>query len=85
MYTPDNVRDVRIVHQLRLAGYRITALQAMMPMLRRSRRWGDVLTALATRDSTIDARSRALLEGAAALVSVLSATPPDAQAVLLQR
>jgi DNA-binding transcriptional MerR regulator len=69
-YSPAQVRDARIVHQLRLAGYRIAALQALMPQLRLGGRWEDVLTALAARDASIDARSRALLQGAAELSSM---------------
>jgi hypothetical protein len=38
-----------------------------MPELRRARRWDEVMTTLAARDTSIDARSTALLEGAAAL------------------
>jgi len=72
-YPPDLVRDARIVHQLRLAGYRITPLKALMPQLRRAQRWDEVLNTLAARDANIDARSRALLEGAAALSAVLAA------------
>lgn len=66
-YTPSQVRDVRIVHQLRLAGYRVEPLRALMPELRRSRRLEDVASALADRDTAITARSRALFDGTAAL------------------
>jgi DNA-binding transcriptional MerR regulator len=66
-YFPDDVRDARIVHQLRMAGYRIAPLQALMPELRRTNRWEEVMTTLAARDASIDARSRALLDGAAVL------------------
>ncbi|MER6951877.1 MerR family transcriptional regulator [Nonomuraea sp. NPDC000554] len=71
-YTPAQVRDARIVHQLRKAGYRIAPLRALMPELRRARRSDDVAAALAARDAGIAARSRALLDGAAALSAVLS-------------
>ncbi|MUN37357.1 MerR family transcriptional regulator [Actinomadura sp. NEAU-AAG5] len=71
-YTPAQVRDARIVHQLRKAGYRIPPLRAIMPELRRTRRSRDVATALAARDAGITARSRALLDGATALGAVLS-------------
>ncbi|OOC05965.1 MerR family transcriptional regulator [Amycolatopsis azurea] len=62
-YTPSQVRDARIVHQLRLAGYRVEPLRTLMPELRRSRRLEDVASALAARDEGIEARSRALFEG----------------------
>jgi DNA-binding transcriptional MerR regulator len=73
-YAPGDVRDARVVHQLRLAGYRIAPLKALMPELRRAGRGDEVLAALAARDASIDARSAALLEGAAALSAVLA--PP---------
>ena len=84
-YTPPHVRDARIVHQLRRAGYRIEPLRALMPELRRARRLEDVASALAARDASIAARSKALLDGAAALSAVLSpatsapAEPADAK------
>ncbi|MBB5137941.1 DNA-binding transcriptional MerR regulator [Thermocatellispora tengchongensis] len=71
-YTPAQVRDARIVHQLRRAGYRIAPLRALMPELRRARRLEDVAAVLAARDAGIAARSRALLDAAAALSAVLS-------------
>jgi DNA-binding transcriptional MerR regulator len=71
-YTPAQVRDARIVHQLRKAGYRIAPLRALMPELRRTHRSEDVASALAARDADLTARSKALLDGAAALGAVLS-------------
>ncbi|MFB7026713.1 MULTISPECIES: MerR family transcriptional regulator [unclassified Streptomyces] len=71
-YTPAQVRDARIVHQLRRAGYRVTALQLLMPQLRRTRRSEEVASALAARDTSITTRSRALLDAASALGAVLS-------------
>jgi DNA-binding transcriptional MerR regulator len=75
-YTPAHVRDARIVHQLRRAGYRVAPLRALMPELRRARRLEDIASALAARDADIAARSKALLDGAAALSSVLSLATP---------
>ncbi|MFI6768162.1 MerR family transcriptional regulator [Streptomyces sp. NPDC050355] len=71
-YTPAQVRDARIVHQLRKAGYRIAPLRALMPDLRRARRLEDVASALAAREADIAARSEALLDGAVALGAVFS-------------
>ncbi len=71
-YSPADVRDARIVHQLRLAGYRIGPLRALLPELRGARRPADVLAALAARDADIDVRSRALLQGSAALAALLA-------------
>jgi len=73
-YSPDQIRDARIVHQLRMAGYRIAPLKALMPQLQRASRWEEVTTTLAARDASINTRSRALLEGAAALSAVTSLT-----------
>lgn len=73
-YLPPHVRDARIVHQLRQAGYRIESLRALMPELRSGRRFPDVDTALAARDISIEKRSRALLAGAAALHELLART-----------
>ncbi|MBO3750087.1 MerR family transcriptional regulator [Streptosporangiaceae bacterium NEAU-GS5] len=71
-YTPAQVRDARIVHQLRKAGYGLAPLRALMPQLRGARRLDDVAAALAARDAAIAARSRALLDGAAALSALLA-------------
>ncbi|UOE21831.1 MerR family transcriptional regulator [Thermobifida halotolerans] len=71
-YSPAQVRDARIVHQLRGAGYRIAPLRTLMPDLRRGHRSEDLGAALATRDASITARSRALLDAAAALGAVVS-------------
>ncbi|MDP9843382.1 MerR family transcriptional regulator [Streptosporangium lutulentum] len=76
-YAPAQVRDARIVHQLRRAGYRIAPLRALMPELRRARRLEDVVSALAARDAGITARSQALLDGSAALSAVLSLAGAD--------
>jgi DNA-binding transcriptional MerR regulator len=75
-YTPDDVRDARIVHQLRVAGYRITQLQELLPQLRGVRHEDGVLAGLAARDASIEARSRALLEAAAALNAIIAARAP---------
>ncbi|NDU72021.1 MerR family transcriptional regulator [Actinomadura sp. DSM 109109] len=71
-YTPAQVRDARIVHQLRQAGHRIEPLRALMPELRAARRMEDVASALDTREAGLAARSRALLDGAAALSALLA-------------
>ncbi|TXS52456.1 MerR family transcriptional regulator [Streptomyces sp. t39] len=70
-YSPAQVRDARVVHQLRRAGYRIGALRALMPELRHGRRWEDVASALDAREAAVVARSRGLLDGAAALAALL--------------
>ncbi|MFD7920017.1 MerR family transcriptional regulator [Streptomyces sp. NPDC059740] len=72
-YSPAQVRDARIVQQLRGAGYRVESLRALMPDLPRGRRSQDVAAALAVRDTSITTRSLALLEAAAALHRLLVA------------
>jgi len=72
-YSPSDVRDARIVHQLRMAGYRIGPLKDLMPQLRGARRWEEVIRALAARDASITSQSRALLQGAAALSTMIDA------------
>jgi DNA-binding transcriptional MerR regulator len=71
-YAPAQVRDARIVHQLRKAGYRIAPLRELMPQLRQARRGAELTGVLSGRDASIDARSRALLDAAAALSVVLA-------------
>ncbi|MFD0427977.1 MerR family transcriptional regulator [Streptomyces zhihengii] len=75
-YSPAQVRDARVVHQLRGAGYRIGPLRALMPELRRGRRWTEVAAALDSRETALTARSRALLDGAAALGALLDEDAP---------
>ncbi|MGW1141827.1 MerR family transcriptional regulator [Streptomyces zhihengii] len=75
-YSPAQVRDARVVHQLRGAGYRIGPLRALMPELRRGRRWTEVAAALDSREAALTARSRALLDGAAALGALLDDDAP---------
>ncbi|MER5550896.1 MerR family transcriptional regulator [Streptomyces sp. NPDC002793] len=72
-YSPAQTRDARIVHQLRGAGYRIEPLRALMASLRRGNGREDIGAALAVRDASIEARSRALLDAAAPLGTVLAA------------
>ncbi|MGK8485408.1 MerR family transcriptional regulator [Nocardia asiatica] len=74
-YAPSQVRDARIVHQLRRAGYRVDTLRILLPELPRGQRSEDVEAALSARDVSITARSRALLDAAAALAALLAANP----------
>ncbi|RZL82794.1 MAG: MerR family transcriptional regulator [Rhodococcus sp. (in: high G+C Gram-positive bacteria)] len=71
-YSPAQVRDARIVRQLRKAGYRIAPLRAVMTQLRHTPGSSDVGAALDTRDQAITARSRALLDAAPALSALLA-------------
>ncbi|MFD9290981.1 MerR family transcriptional regulator [Streptomyces sp. NPDC060030] len=73
-YAPAQVRDARIVHQLRGAGYRIAPLRALMPDLRSGHGREGIGAALAARGASITERSRALLDAAVPLSRVLAAT-----------
>ncbi|MFD6156707.1 MerR family transcriptional regulator [Nocardia sp. NPDC060256] len=75
-YTPNQVRDARIVHQLRKAGYPVEQLRAVLPELQRAHRSEDVQSALAARDAGITARATAFLDAAAELRAVVSLTTP---------
>ncbi len=78
-YTPARVREARIVHQLRRAGYGITALRILMPELRAARDKDSALAALGTRAAGIETRSLALLSAGGELAGLLrlsaAATP----------
>ncbi len=81
-YTPVDVRDARIVHQLRLAGHRIPALRELMPALRQAHQHDDITDALRVRHDSITTRSRALLYAAAALEALIDAMQyPDDELV----
>ncbi|MDA8371939.1 MAG: MerR family transcriptional regulator [Nocardiopsaceae bacterium] len=71
-YSPAQVRDARVVHQLRSAGYRIGPLRALISHLPRGHRSKAIGAALAARDASITARSQALLDAAAELSAVIS-------------
>nr|BFE65134.1 hypothetical protein GCM10020063_096600 [Dactylosporangium thailandense] len=59
VYAPAAVRDARVVHQRRLAEYRIIPpLRALMPVLRQRGRTSDITEALHARDANINARRR---------------------------
>lgn len=49
-YSPDQVRDARIIHQLRMAGYRIASLNALMPQFATRPPLGNGLEPSATAD-----------------------------------
>ncbi len=73
-YSPVDVRDARVIHQLRLTGHRVPALRQLLPALRGTGRHDDATAALAARHDTITHRSRALLRAACVLESLITAT-----------
>lgn len=79
-YSPEHVRDARVVQQLRAAGYRIPAIRRLLPELRRAGRSARVTAALGDRESTLTNRSTALLKGTACL-SKVAWPPPGAHRV----
>ncbi|SDT29221.1 MerR family transcriptional regulator [Microlunatus soli] len=71
-FTPEQVRDARIVQQLRSAGYPIDAARATLEQLRTLHGSAAGLEAiLADREESITRRSRSLLAGSAALSQIL--------------
>lgn len=72
-YAPADVRDARIVHQLRQAGYRVSALKDLMPRLRQHQGWADISGALLAREATLNSRSRQLIRASALLDTLLEA------------
>lgn len=77
-YRPTDVRDARIVHQLRSVGYGIESLRKLMPDIRDRHRLQDLAAALASREANITARSRALLAAGVEFSAILSITEDTA-------
>ncbi|MEU6122146.1 MerR family transcriptional regulator [Streptomyces sp. NPDC047123] len=73
-YLPADVRDARVVHLLRQSHYLLPQIRPVLDDLRRSGGIGALRSALAARGSTLDARARAMLEGAAHLHDYLTNT-----------
>lgn len=72
-YSPAQVRDARVIHQLRTVGYRIPHLRAVLRWLLDPAQPGEALdNALHVRDRQLTSRSHALLRAAAALDAVLA-------------
>lgn len=68
LYMPSDVRDARLVHQLRQAGHRINPLRELLDQLRHTEDFAHVL---ADRADSIHERSRALLRATATLHTLL--------------
>lgn len=73
---PVQVRDARVIHQLRTAGYGIPLLREVLPTLLDARGASAVNTGLEVRDQHLTDRSHALLRAAAALRDLLAADRP---------
>lgn len=71
VYAPTDVRDARVVHQLRQASYGIPVLQKLLPRLRSGHGWEQVGRALADREADLDERSRHLVRATAAIEALL--------------
>lgn len=80
-YSAVQVRDARVIHQLRTAGYPIPHLRAFLHWLLDPRHLGEALdTALNVREKQLTNRSYALLRAAAALRDALAAKDPGGEA-----
>lgn len=74
IYNPTDVRDARMIQQLRQAGHRISALRDFLPTLNTDGSASEILT---DRERNIHARSRALLTATNALAHCLTPPPID--------
>jgi DNA-binding transcriptional MerR regulator len=70
-WSPAQVRTVRVVHQLRLAGHPVPAVRSVVAHLGGPGGWDEVTALLRGREAALDRRSRALLRGGALLDAVL--------------
>ncbi|QOR70725.1 MerR family transcriptional regulator [Ruania alkalisoli] len=68
-YSPAAVRDARLAHQLRQAGYRIEAMRELLPRLLRS----DAAAVLDARERDIAQRSRELFAATGLLAEAIEA------------
>lgn len=76
-YTPAQVRDARVVHQLRTAGYGIPQLREVLHLLSYSQRADVTLdTGLRARDQQLTNRSHGLLRAAAAVHDLIAVDRP---------
>jgi DNA-binding transcriptional MerR regulator len=74
-YSPVQVRDARVIHQLRTAGYRIPQLRTVLHTFLNPQNTDAALeSGLKVRDGQLTNRSHALLRASAALRDVLAAT-----------
>lgn len=73
-FSPHDVRDARLIQQLRQAAYRIPQVRDLLPQLRDAE---PAALALSQRAGTLDERSRAFLRAAAALETVQTHTRPS--------
>ena len=67
-YSPEQVRDVRIIHQLRSIGHGVDSVRELLPALRAGLRASDLEAAFTARHDSITQRSLALLDAAAPLL-----------------
>jgi DNA-binding transcriptional MerR regulator len=80
-WSPAQVRTVRVVHQLRLAGHPVPAVRAVVAHLGGpgggdGGGWEEVTALLRGREADLDRRSRALLRGGALLDALLGGSAP---------
>ncbi|MFI2617075.1 MerR family transcriptional regulator [Streptomyces sp. NPDC018584] len=73
-YLPADVRDARVVHLLRQSHYLFAQIRPVLDDLRRSGGVAALRAALAQRETVLNARTRAMLEGAGRLHHYLDST-----------
>ncbi|MEU5579042.1 TioE family transcriptional regulator [Streptomyces huasconensis] len=71
VYLPADVRDARVVHLLRQSHYLFAQIRPVLDDLRRSGGVEALRTALAQRETVLNGRTRAMLEGAGRLHAYL--------------
>ncbi|HEY8475096.1 MAG TPA: TioE family transcriptional regulator [Natronosporangium sp.] len=71
VYTPADVRDARLVHQLRRGGYRLAQIAPVVAQVRAAGGVEPLAAMLADWRARLSARGRAMLAGAAALDAYL--------------
>jgi DNA-binding transcriptional MerR regulator len=73
-YSPEHVRDARIVHQLRTIGQPIDGIRTLLPELRSGLRHPEMDATFAAREANITNRSLALLDAATPLRALITQT-----------
>ncbi|MFD7435893.1 MerR family transcriptional regulator [Streptomyces sp. NPDC059861] len=67
VYSPEDVRDARLVHTLRGSNYLLDQIRPVLEDVRREGGTEAMRTAIGDRDEALNARTRAMLAGAGAL------------------
>ncbi|WP_308120910.1 TioE family transcriptional regulator [Paractinoplanes bogorensis] len=79
VYTPDDIRDAQLAHQLRRGGYRLDQISPVIAQIRTAGGLAPLESMLHDWHTRLTARSRAMLHGAAALNTYLLASTTNEQ------